>query len=810
MKGTEMKVMTLIIVTIITGLTSARPALPSDDGIIKGVVFDSTAGSPLAFANVTLHNSKDSNYITGTSTGTAGEFLLPNVAEGDYLLKISYMGYSNKYIPGIKINGNKSEVNTGKVMLSKTHLELSEMNIVGERASEELHLDKKVINVSQNLTAAGGTALDVLQNQPSVRVDPDGSVYLRGSSNFTVLVNGKPGVLQGSDALRQLPANMIENIELITNPSAKYDAEGVAGIININLRKQTDYNISGIANLNGGTKDKYNGDFTLNYNVNGLNLTGGVDYRDNSFTSNQYINRTSFSPIGTTNNSSGLFIRDKRRQFTGRTGMDYNINERNSLSLNVSSGKIDVERLLSVKVTNNDPSGELFSNHISNLDLPIFYINSTANYNHKFVPGVNDVMLELTYSAIDLPSEQLTNEYATDQSFTTRSPNPRRISFDNDASRKEGRAKLNYTHKINPASTFETGVQTNMNYRTFDILNRIYNWDIPGYVTDNNLTNNFKMWSNVYSGFATYSNQWYEFNFMLGLRGEYMYRLLEQTTMGNDYKFEKMDYFPSFSVSRKISDHQLQLSYSRRINRPNENLLNPFPFYSDSYFTSAGNPQLLPEYINSLELNYQKMFGNVFTSVQTYYRNSDNSIQQKFSVDNNGRMSTTFDNFARTKTYGSEISGSFTLLQILRFDPAVNLFGTELTGSIDDLDVNKSFFNWSARLNSTITITPDTRFQLSGNYFAKMINAQADIKSFLVMNASLRQDFLDKKFSATLQARNFLRTAYMNISNRGANFFSNIEVRPEIPVISLMLSYNFNNFKRAVRPADNIDVPTGI
>jgi hypothetical protein len=222
-------------------------------GVLKGTIVDSETAAPLPFSNITIHNPNDSSYITGTASGTNGEFLLADLTRGRYLVKISFMGYKSKFIPDVEIANQKD---IGLIKLEKAPIELSETNVTGARASEELHLDKKIINVSQIINAAGGTALDVLQDQPSVRVDPDGSVYLRGSSNFTVLINGKPGVLQGSDALRQISANMIENIELITNPSAKYDAEGSAGIININLKKQSEYSISGIANVSSGTRDK--------------------------------------------------------------------------------------------------------------------------------------------------------------------------------------------------------------------------------------------------------------------------------------------------------------------------------------------------------------------------------------------------------------------------------------------------------------------------------------------------------------------------------------------------------------------------
>jgi hypothetical protein len=262
-----------------------------EKGIIKGEIIDSSSNAPLQFVNIILYHQKDTSFVSGTASGTNGEFILHNVTEGVYLMKVNLLGYMNKYVSGIKIKKDQSAFDAGTILLVKTTLEIKGVQVTGEKPAMELLLDKKVINVSQDLTSSGGTALDVLQNQPSVRVDQDGTVYLRGSSNFTVLINGKPSILQGADALKQISANMVDNIELITNPSSKYDAEGSAGIININLKKQTDYNLSGIANLSSGTRDKYNSNLSLNYNYDKLNITGGIDYKDNSNYNTQDVDR---------------------------------------------------------------------------------------------------------------------------------------------------------------------------------------------------------------------------------------------------------------------------------------------------------------------------------------------------------------------------------------------------------------------------------------------------------------------------------------------------------------------------------------
>ena len=632
---------------------------------------------------------------------------------------------------------------------------------------------------------------------------------MRGSSNFNVQVNGKPYPLQGADALKQISANSIENIELITNPSSRYDAEGSAGIININLKVQKDYSLSGILNLNSGTGDKYNSDFSINYNVNGFNITSGIDFRDNTNTNNQDIDRTSLFGSQSLYNSTQLAISNKRRQYAFRGGIDYTANNKNSLGLSFSVGYIDVKGNINSRIINQQSGSNDYSLIKTEQKIPVNYVNSTFTYQYKFVPDVSDLNFELTYNYVNVPNDQTTIEHQTDENYYNLYDLLSATKFSNYSKRNEGRTKLNYKYKFSEATNIETGVQVNYAFRNFDLTNKIYDSDLQDYVIDESKTNAFDLRNNVYAGFVSYTSEIEGFNYMIGLRGEYMDRLLDQKTLDESYKYEKMDYFPSVNISRKIDDHQIQLSYSRRINRPNENLLNPAPFYSDPNITVAGNPKLKPEYIDAYEINYQKMYGSVFVSVQTYYRKSKDSFSQTFSVDSSGHFDITFDNYGGSDVYGAEISSSFSIAQIFRFDPSVNLFQNHLDGMVDGQSFTKDFFNWSARLNTTVSFSQDTKLQASANYM-KFIDAQTEIKPFMMISASLRQDFFDKTMSLTLQARNLFRASDMKLNTTGSNFYSNGLIKPESPVFTLMFTYNFNNFKRTQRPGDNIDIPTGL
>lgn len=783
---------------------------PTNAGkIISGVVLDSATTVALPFANITLHSKSDSSFITGVSSDVQGEFELSNISDGEYYLKISFVGYNTKFVPNLNLSSRTQKIELGKISLSKITYQLDEAEVVGEKVNEELHLDKKVINVSQNLNVQGGTALDVLQNQPSVRVDPDGTVYLRGSSNFTIYVNGKPYPLQGSDALKQISANTIENIELITNPSSRYDAEGSAGIININLKAQKDYSLSGLVNLNSGTGDKYNGDFTVNYNYNKLSMNGGLDYRNNMFTNKQEITRNSVLTNFNQLNRTDVDVRNKREQYSLRSGIDYAFNQQSSLGLSFSVGAVDINGGLSTNVLKQQSNNSEYTFVKNKMNIPVKYFNSSLNYQHKFQPDINDLYFEATYNYVDIPNDQITEEFSSDENFNTIADLISRVSYYNSSRRNEGRAKLNYKHKLSEVTTIETGLQSNYSFRNLNAVNKIFDKNLNDYVIDDKLTNQFDLRNNVYAGFISFTSQFAEFNYMLGLRGEYMDRLLEQKTLDESFKFDKMDFFPSVNVSRKIDDHQLQISYSRRINRPNENILNPFPFFSDPNITVSGNPKLKPEYTDAIEFNYQKMFGGVFFSTQTYYRKSKDSFTQTFSTDSTGKLNIIFNNYGNSDVYGAELSSSFSVAEIFRFDPSVNLFQTHLDGLVDGKSIVKDFFNWSARMNATVNLSADSRFMISGNYM-KFVDAQSESEPFMQVSASLRQEFFNKAISLTLQARNLFKASDMKFTTTGSNFNGKAFIRPESPVFSLMFSYNFNNFKRTQRQNDNIDIPTGL
>ncbi len=778
--------------------------------IITGIVSDAKKNTPLEYANVVIKNLNDSSAINGTYSGKSGDFILPNVSEGTYVVKVSYVGYEAKEIPNIIVNGASPKVDVGSVKLEQTAVQMAGVDVQGERAPEEFRLDKKVINVSQSLHASGGTALDALQNQPAVRIDADGNVTLRGSSNFTVLVNGRPSVFQGTDALKQIPSNIIDNIELITNPSAKYDAEGSAGIINIVTKTQTESTLNAILNAGTGSRNKYNSDATINYVTNPFTFTGGYDYRRTTFYQNQDIDRSSDLSLGEVFNQSMMHRTDTRNQYTIRLGVDYNPDDMNLLSLSGNGGTIDLTRDMNITIHNQSPVTNTYVFTTNGMDLMANLFNTVGYYKHKINTEGSELTAEGSYTNVWMPYDQLTREYQTDSTYWNRAPEPQSKKTSTRLQRNEGRVKINYSSNFTPQDKLECGLQSNFSHREMNFRNTLYSWSAQTWEIDPVLSNLYYYRNDVHAGFVTFSSAYLEFEYEIGFRAEYMDRLLTQKTLGADYRYTKLDWFPSASISRKLDTHQFQFSYSRRIDRPIDVFLNPFPYYSDTYLTSRGNPQLLPEYTNSFELNYQNTLSGVFLSAQSYYRASTGSMNQEIGVDSTGKMIAMFTNFANTGMAGIELTASATPYPWLRLDPNINFFDYQMDGTQGDVTIKSHDFTWTSRLTSTFILSPATRIMVTGNYQSRQQFPQGSTDPIFLLSLSARQDFFQRALSVTLQGQNILKNSKYNIVANGNNFRNSFVITPEIPIINLLVTYNFNNYKRPDRPTERVDVNVGM
>lgn len=789
------------------GTQVASASRLNGQGIIVGKVLDAASKSPIEYASVMLMDKQNGQMVTGMASDKNGEFALKSIPNGSYNLSVLFVGFKKKIVNDISISDASPVVNLKEIVLLGDAVQMKETEVVTEKSAVEFKIDKKVVNVSQNLAAAGGTAVDVLQNQPSVQVDANGNLTLRGNGNFTVMVDGRPSVLTGTDALRQIPANIIDNIEIITNPSAKYDAEGITGIINIVTKRTGNTNMNGMANAGVGSRDKYNGDFNFNYRTDDYNImVGGDARRSNNF-------QDAGGSRNTTNSYSvktDVGIANRRDAYTFRLGYDSFFDQQTTLAFTAMYGYVNVN---SYSFTTNDVALQSNSSFIPSSTTKDYrtyqakYVNGSLNFTHNFIPKVSSLVFEATFTTLDLPSDQNTYE-----NFYASPINTNAFSLtqglDNGTTRKDSRIKLNYSHKFTDKQVLEAGVQGTLYYKDMDLKYRTLNNATQVWQINNLLSNSYDYRNNVYAAFVTYSDQLLGLDYQAGLRLEGTDRKLDLLTTNNQFKYSKVHLFPTLNISAKLTeDQQMQFSYSRRIFRPGDGQLNPFEFYSDTYTVIKGNPYLLPSFTNSLELNYQKTFKDVFLTVQTYLRQTEDGIEQTQQIDQNNRFNLTFDNSMNSTAIGAEISANISVAPFFKLDPAVNLYNFHNDANAKYSVKADDNFAWNARLTTTLMLSAETRIQFFTNYFGKQFTSQGEIKPFSIIGATVRQEFFDKKLIATLSAQNLFDQTKFQVLSKGGNFASTFYAVPEAPVFNLTISINLNNFRR--RTSERVDINEG-
>jgi outer membrane receptor protein involved in Fe transport len=775
---------------------------------ISGEVFDKKTNQPVEYANVVLFNQLDSQMVTGTITSTEGKFLLKNIVEGKYYLVANFIGYKKKNISGIILSKENKELKLEPIKIEPVTTNLSEVSISSDKNDVEYKIDKKVVNVSQNLNSTGGTAVDALKNVSGVIVANDGNVTLRGSSNFTVLVDGKPSVLSGTEALQQIPASAVDKIEVITNPSAKYDAEGTAGIINIIMKKNSMPGTNGIMNASIGSGNKYSGDFLFNFRKNKINYFVGANYRDNTSKSfNELYKETNVNDAINFLNSDGI---QKRKYTTSyiKAGFDYSINDKNSISFSTQIGNVDFNGSINNKYHEwiNPGSIDLYTYNKESMKVNGLYYISNISHQKKFKkPGAElNSLLYLSHWEGDRSEEN--NEYHTNTNWETNGIEPYRYRYVRDEKRGELRFKSDLTLLLDTIYKIEAGIQGSIRPLVSNQKYQMYQTSLESWIENADFKNDMNFYNNVFASYITFAGKWKKIEYQIGLRGEYNERLLELKTINKNYKYDKLDFFPTASISKQFkNDNQLQLSYSRRIERPHEMLLNPLPMYSDKYFKNYGNPELLPEYINSLELNYMKKFKSSYFSVETYFRQNNNTVNQMFHVDEKGGFYVRWENISKTYFFGTDISGNFDMAKWFSISPSFSVYGYKYKDNNITYDLPDIPLSGEARANFNFKVNKTTRIQLTGFYNSPYFDIQGRSKYSVNGSISVRKEIL-KKITAVISFNNPFNMFKYESENKVNNLYNTFKTRDEANVIKFNISYKINNYKPVQRKEENIDL----
>lgn len=767
------------------------------NGTVSGKVLNEQKTSGIEYANVVLYNVKDSSMITGTISDKEGNFLLDEVPAGKYYLEANFIGYQKHMVEDILVTPRQPNVTLDPIILEVAVTELEGAEIVGNKNYVEYKIDKKVVNVAQHVNASGGTASDVLENVPGVKVDLEGNVELRGSSNFTVLIDGRPTIMEGSDALNQLPASAIQNIEIITNPSAKYDPDGTAGIINIIMKKKKMKGTSGVINASASTSPMYSGDILLNHRSGNLNLSGRLDYGNRTFERYTDMYRETYLEDDTTyliEDGTGEMFRNN---FGVNLGADYGLSEKNTVNVslgfrNFEFGRsgIDHQHYYSKNGLFDEYylSDNGFEINISGFEFQVGDIHRFNNQGHelKFDGIFNTSALER-----ESPFQQLlSNAEGAELGLQQKD---RRTSNDSDY---DVRVNLDYSWPFTEGGMIEAGYQMRMvnSSNEYDYLT--YDENIDDFINDDAMSNEFDFSRNIQAVYFTYSNTFGKFDIKAGLRTEYTDRLLNQITLEEEYIYESLDLYPSAYITRKFGEgNQLQASYSRRINRPRDYFLNPYVFSSDGFSSFTGNPNLEPDFANSYELNYQKRFQQSFVSVETYFRQVKNKMTRTLKLNDEGIMELTMDNLDQDYSLGIEMMGNFKLTKWWTIVPSADFYKYHLEGAGERADIVKDNNNWNLRLNSQFTLKTQTRIDLTSFYRSPSITVDGTRDAMYFIGLGARQEFFKSKLTVTARVQDVLDSRRMKFTSEGENFYSEYDFRMRAPIFMISLSYKLNNYR---------------
>jgi outer membrane receptor protein involved in Fe transport len=816
------KVLLFIITICIT--TVKLYAQGTGPGKITGKIVDAQTNEGIPYASAVLLDRKTKAVVKIVQSDVDGAFLLGSLPKGVFTFKASYVGFQTMVRDSVAITDAVGEVNFGDIKMKTAQGNiLSEVTVTAPKPTMQMGIDKKVFSVDQSLVSEGGSASDLLQNVPSVQTDMDGNVSLRGSSGVRVLIDGKPSLIAGGNIaqiLQSIPASSIESVELITNPSAKYDAEGQSGIINIILKRNKKLGFNGSAALTAGNRDNYNANTSLSFQNKRINLYGNYSYRYGNRIGGGYNNISYLNPSPNALAFAGQIndSKDLNKGHNLKAGIDYYLTEKSVVSfssgLNFRTG--DENEFLNIDqlYANNNPfllssrnNNELQkgSNYDLNLDFSQKFKRAkeelTANFGYS--EGTNDnyqIYNTRTYNIQGTPANQLAIQRT-----------------DRDGFNRNYNIQLDYTRPLGDFGKVEAGYRSQIRMSesaTFaDELSAI----TGNYDFNYALSNDFNSKDQVHAVYVNYQNQIKNFGYQIGLRAEdaTLNTMMGAYNINSNLSFTpgKVAYtriYPSIFLTQKLNnEQQLQLSYSRRVNRPRGWDTNPFLDVSDPLNYRQGNPNLQPEDVNAFELSYSK-YWKKFSLISSAYMRQTNDVIQRIRTepDLNGITITTPQNLTRNISSGLELIGRFDLFKSWNFTANANLYQSKIVGVPSLGIVENSGFSWNANVTNNFTLPLGITLQVKGDYRAAEVMAQGKRKAMYGMDAGAKYDFPNKKSSLSLNIRDVFASRRWEMTTNGLTSIVDFSRQMQGTMANLTYAYRFGKTSFGFKKTKKADEPS--
>ena len=767
-------------------------------GTIVGAIADEVSNGPIEFATISLHQLPDSALLTGTITDQEGKFVLTEIQEGKYFVRMDFIGYTRYESPMVEISSENLFIDMGSVALASSTVGLGEVEVAADKNLMETRIDKRIFNVEKSITAEGGNGLDVLRNVPSVDVDQDNNISLRGDQGVTILVDGRPSALPAAQLLQQLPSSAIERIEVITNPSAKYDPEGLSGILNIVLKKNLNRGFNGYlsSSFGYGKFSKVNNSIGINYRTPKLNLSASyMMYRGKFWFGGDTWRQYELGDTTVTQYSEDDGWYDTNMH--GPTvGLDYYINDKHTLYTKVmrQTNQGHGNRDLHFEFLNGE---EVLSqsDRMGVNENPNALSQYNAGWAAQFSSPQHTFDLDIDFQdGYNNGAETIREDFLfADQ--TVADPVMQRTQLDR--IRRQLYIRNDYVHPFNDSTTLELGVHSTT--RWMDDLFAAWSYDHPtaAYQYDTAAANTFTYMQQVWAAYSTFGLQRGQWGAKVGLRAEQTVTDAELVTTRETFENDYFALFPSMHLSYKLSPtHELQASYGRRINRPVTDQLNPFYTYDDPYTIQTGNPFLQPEFIDVYEVGYVGYMKKLNINANVYYRQIHDMFRRYLDLNEQGQSVVSFQNLAVGHLTGTELIVGVNPTERWRNNLTFNYWQAQIDDPTVDEGTNTTNKGYSLQFTSSYQFKGGLSAQVSSNYNGRMQVLQGIIKPRGGIDIALRKQILKKRGSLSVRASDLLGTRNFtfesaNIPNQNFNSHRQWESQQ----VNITFNYSFGKMQ---------------
>lgn len=753
-------------------LGNANPD-PTELGTVTGIIIDNEFKEPIPYATISI-STPEGELVTGAVTSGDGTFSLNKIKDGIYIFKAQFMGYKT-YSKQIEVKGGNRTIDIGIISMEAEIAELESVDVVAERSTIEQRIDRKVVNVGKDLTTVGATASEIMNNIPSLAVDQDGNISMRGNENVRILVDGKPTNIPAAQLLKQIPSTSIKSIELITNPSAKYNPEGMSGIINIILHRNSNMGFNG--NLNTGVTlgedTRYTGSLDMNYRSGKLNFFG--NFGTNGGKREQLGVIQNF----TNNYTERINFLNDSESYLFKVGVDFYLDDKNTFSVYTNQNYYMGEPAGKARILFDDPAtGNIFQDFFIDME----NVTHTYNfvYNHDFNSEGHKLILEADHSTTN-EEEVARFDYSGGGAIVFDSY---RDNVDEELSNTT--FNLDYENPFSETAKLELGAEarlrrTTNDYRTTNesLENALYEYD-----------------NNIYSLYSTFGQSWEKWSYQLGARLE-SYEV--EAVLDGDliYATDYLTLYPSAFVSYKFDEMKtIQLSYGRRVDRPGLNQVNPVREFSTPRITGVGNPELDPQFTNSLEFNYTHNFQKGSFTGGIFYRLIEDEISQVLLIDpeDPSRLLLTYRNWDDNTAYGFELSGRYKPFSWWSLNPSFELYSSTEKGVVGTEYMEVEAIAYSFRLSQSFNVTKKLTLQLFGMYRSPTEMLQIEPEEFYFVNAGARYSFLEDKATLSLNFNDIFDTQEFQFTSE-VPYEQRGRFKGDTQTVYLGLSYRFGGGK---------------